>query len=80
MDVRGWSVRASSYLDGGFPHIVLVVAENAKQRFQLAGIFDEYLGACVEVIMIRALQGHSFDWIEPLRLHRSLELKDIERF
>ena len=42
--------------------------KDAKHRFQLAGLFDEHLGACCEVLMMRALQGHGFDWIDPLRL------------
>ena len=27
-------------------------------------------GGCTEVLLIRALQGHGFDWIEPFRLHK----------
>ena len=54
--------------------------KNAKNRFQLAGRFDEQLGACVEVIMIRALQGHGFDRIEPLRLHKQISLENVDKF
>ena len=54
--------------------------KNAKNRFQLVGLFDEYLGACVDVIMIRALQGHWFDWLEPRRLHKEVTAANIEKF
>ena len=52
--------------------------KDAKNRFQLAGLFDERLGACCEVLMMRALQGHGFGWIDPLRLHRQLSVRNLD--